>query len=334
MTGIRVLLAGMVVVAGLGLGQVDSAVAQTAKAAGTVTTLQGTANLQRVSTTDNTSQPVTPLKYRESVFARDRITTGDQSLVRILMGGKAVVTVRERSSLTITETAGGDVSTIDITSGKIALAVAKERMQPGQRIDIKTPNAVAGVRGTVVIAEVSQATAAAVEQGGGVNTRFTLLTGIVDVTMLNPNGLPSGTAFTMNPLQTLSITGFQPPQGPRNITPAQAQAAANDYKVGLKDAPAGSNGGITDRQVEQATNIAGATGGDGAGPAGGTNLINQTNNTRTTTDPKTALPSSCTNNCAPPPMVAPNPGTKPTECRSICEGGDLARLRSLSTRPR
>ena len=40
----------------------------------------------------------------------------------MLLGGKAVVTVRERSSLTITETLGK--ATIDLESGKIALAVA------------------------------------------------------------------------------------------------------------------------------------------------------------------------------------------------------------------
>jgi hypothetical protein len=59
------------------------------------------------------------------------------------------VTVRERSVLTITETA--NTATIDITAGRIALAVAKDRMRPGQSLDVKAPNAIAGVRGTVLI---------------------------------------------------------------------------------------------------------------------------------------------------------------------------------------
>jgi len=37
------------------------------------------------------------------LFVQDRVITGDDSVARILLGGKAIVTVRERSSLTITE---------------------------------------------------------------------------------------------------------------------------------------------------------------------------------------------------------------------------------------
>src|SRR5690242_14885991 len=181
MKSMRMLVAGTVALAGLGLGLAAPAAAQGTKA-GIVTSLQGTANLQRVSLPNQPPQ-VMPLAFRQDVLVQDRITTGDQSLARILLGGKAVVTVREHSSLTITSTSG--TSTIDITAGKIALAVAKERMSPGERIDIKTPNAVAGVRGTVVITEVSQSTASLAEQGGGVNTRFTLLTGLLDINMLN-----------------------------------------------------------------------------------------------------------------------------------------------------
>jgi hypothetical protein len=330
------LLAGTAVLVGLSLGLVRIADAQAGRAAGVVTSVQGTANLQRVSTTDPGPQ-ILPLKFRDEVRIADRITTGDQSLARILLGGKAVVTVREHSSLTITEQTGS--STIDITAGKIALAVAKERLGPNERIEIKTPNAVAGVRGTVVITEVGQFTAqAGGTTAGGVNTRFTLLTGALEVNLLDPSGRRT-TQFTMGPLQQLSLTGFTPPPGgPRNITPAEGEAAANDYKVGLKDAPSGSNGGVTDRQVEEATNTAARAGG-GAGPASGTGIIDQTNNIRNITDPMSALPPNCTNNCAPPPTVTvPDTRAKEFPCSpSICEiiGGQLAgRLRSATTRPR
>ena len=40
------------------------------------------------------------------MFLRDRITTGGRSFVRVLLGGKATVTARERSVLTITEVPG------------------------------------------------------------------------------------------------------------------------------------------------------------------------------------------------------------------------------------
>src|SRR5262249_32737383 len=140
MKSIWTLGAGAVVAVSLGLA--GAAAAQTGKLAGVVTTLQGTANVQPASATPNTP-PTQPrlLKFKDDVFEQDRITTGDKSLTRILLGGKAVVTIRELSSLTITTT--NSTATVDIASGKVALAVAKEKMKPGERIDVRTPNAVA-----------------------------------------------------------------------------------------------------------------------------------------------------------------------------------------------
>jgi hypothetical protein len=123
------------------------ALAQATKA-GVVTTLEGNVTAVRAVT----PRPVA-LKFKDDVFLQDRVVTGEQSFARLLLGGKAVVSIRERSAVTITEVPGR--STIDVESGKIALSVARDRMQPGEVINIKMPNAVAGVRGTVVIAEVS-----------------------------------------------------------------------------------------------------------------------------------------------------------------------------------
>src|SRR5262245_43376734 len=69
--------------------------------AGVVTSLQGTATVTRPAL----AQPLT-LKFRDDVFVQDRVVTGDDSIARILLGGKAIVTVRERSSLTIAESPG------------------------------------------------------------------------------------------------------------------------------------------------------------------------------------------------------------------------------------
>jgi hypothetical protein len=328
MKSMRMLGSGTAVAAGLALALVTPAHGQ--QEAGVVTTLQGTANVQRVSTAQPAPQ-ILPLKFKDRVLVQDRITTGDQSLARILLGGKAVVTVREHSSLTITDT--GNTATVDIASGKIALAVAKDRMKPGDVINVKTPNAVAGVRGTVLITEVVQATAAAADPPGTVTTRFTLLTGIVDVSLLDPTtGRPGTSRFTLNPLQTLGIVGFTPPQGPRSITQAQGTQAANDYKVPLKDAPAGANAQITDRQVENASNAASgaAAGGGGNTGAGGTGIIDKNNNNNTcATCPGSHLPPSCSANCTPPPIVVKNTGQPIHRCSGDCpaEGGRASFVR-------
>jgi len=171
MTRVSRIVAALSLIVGLLPGSVS---AQAAKA-GVVTTLEGNVTAARMTS----AQPVA-LKFKDDVFVNDRVVTGDRSLARLLLGGKAVVTVRERSALTITELPGR--STVDLDSGKVAVVVAKDRMQPGEQIEVKTPNAVAAVRGTVFIAEVVRATAGADSAQAGLTANFYVLAGTVAVT--------------------------------------------------------------------------------------------------------------------------------------------------------
>src|SRR5262249_55825820 len=110
--------------------------AQTATPVGIVTTLQGQATVAHTA-----SSSTLPLKFKDSIFERDRINTAENSIVKVLMGGRAVVTVRELSVLTITEDLGR--TTVNLESGKIAVSVAKQKMKPGETLEVHTPNAVA-----------------------------------------------------------------------------------------------------------------------------------------------------------------------------------------------
>jgi len=166
MEGVRRVLVALSVLATLWS---SSAAAQAAKA-GVVTTLEGNVTAARATT----AQPV-PLKFKDDVFVNDRVVTGDRSLARLLLGGKAVVSVRERSALTITEVPGR--STIELDSGKIAVAVAKDKMRPGEQIEVKTPNAVAAVRGTVFVVEVIRASASASNAQGGATVNHYVFSG-------------------------------------------------------------------------------------------------------------------------------------------------------------
>jgi hypothetical protein len=168
-----------------------------ASRAGIVTNLQGNVTAARTAQ----PQPL-PLKFKDDVFLNDRVVAGDKSLARLLLGGKAVVTVRERSALTITEIPGR--TTIDLDSGKIAVSVAKERMQPGEQIEVKTPNAVAAVRGTVFVVEVIRATASASSAQGGTTTNIFTFSGQVDFTVgtqllnIGPNTFATATGGLVN----------------------------------------------------------------------------------------------------------------------------------------
>jgi FecR protein len=254
----RSMWAASAIVAVLGVLGPSSALAQATKA-GVVTTLQGTARVARAATAEPT-----PLKFKDDVFVQDHITTGESSIVRILLGGKAVVTVREHSALTIHETP--TTSTIEVSTGKIALAVARNRMKPGESVEIKTPNAMAGVRGTVVIAEVTTLPT------GPVSSRFALLTGIVDVSRLDGRGgQPTGGAVTLQPLQSIVVTGATPPGAVSTLSRAEAQALAADYKLSMPVSPPPANPQVTEQQVDFAvqhvsTLVADQSGADGAGP--------------------------------------------------------------------
>jgi FecR protein len=240
--GARATFTGTAAIAAISLMLPAAAPAQSPRA-GVVTTLQGTATVARTSA----PEPA-PLKFRDDVFVQDRITTGDESIARILLGGKAVVTIRERSKLTITETP--TTSTIEIASGKIALSVNKDRVKPGESVEIKTPNAVAAIRGTIIVAEVDTPTG----RPADASTRFTLLTGVVDVTRLDhTTGRTSGPVVVMKPMQTLGLTGFSALSAPRPITRVEGDAVASSFTVKLPEPVPGVNAKVVDDQVKEAT---------------------------------------------------------------------------------
>src|SRR5438552_3063464 len=157
---------------------------------GIVTTLVGNVTARRVILPESV-----PLKFKDDVFYEDTITTGAQSLARVLLGGKSIVTIRERSVLTSTESPGR--SFVNLESGKIGLAVARDRLAPGESVDIRTPNAVVGVRGTVVVTEVLP---------GASNIYF--LRGSGECSVLDPRTRrPIGAPVIVKPFEAFKVVG-------------------------------------------------------------------------------------------------------------------------------
>jgi hypothetical protein len=209
--------------------------------AGVVTVATGSVSVAR------SSAPSTPLKFRDDVFVHDRIATGERSLARILLGGKAVVTVGERSVVTITEVPGR--STIDLAGGRISLAVARERMKSGDVVEIRTPLAVAGVRGTVVIAEVvpgRDATSPAV-------SRFTVLKGLVEVSPLDlVTRRPIAKPALLGAHQTL-VADRRGVSAPQPITKDAADRLGNEFRTAPAPPPGDTNAMVTESQMQTAT---------------------------------------------------------------------------------
>jgi hypothetical protein len=169
------------------------AAAQIGGEVGVVTALSGRATVARVAL----PQPL-PLKFKDGVFLRDRISTAENSLVRVLLGGKALITARELSVLTITEELSR--STVDLEAGRIAVGVSRPQMRPGESIEIRTPHAIAAVRGTVLVVEIVKPTAAA---AGPEATNIHVLHGLVDVF---PSNAPGAPAVRVGKQQTVKVT--------------------------------------------------------------------------------------------------------------------------------
>ena len=118
-----------------------SLVGAQAPKAGTVTALQGRATVARAAL-----QAPTALRFQDDVFVRDRIETSEKSVARVLLGGKAIVTIRELSVFTVTEEPGRAV--VDLSKGTAALGVARKLLRPGESVEIRGPNVAAAVRGS------------------------------------------------------------------------------------------------------------------------------------------------------------------------------------------
>jgi hypothetical protein len=185
---------------------------------GIVTNLEGTATVARLAL----PQPQ-PLRFKDGVYLHDRITTGERSIVRVLLGGKATVTARERSVLTITEVPG--TSTIELGAGRISVAVSKGLMKPGEVVEIRTPNAVTAIRGTVVVAEVFPV-------ASGVQSTITVLRGLVDVTRLDPvTRQRVGPSVDVGTRQAVTAIGSNSLSRPAPISPDDAKRLTADFQT-------------------------------------------------------------------------------------------------------
>lgn len=239
-------------VTALALGP-SGALAQTPAAVGVVTTLSGEATVARAAL----PQPAA-VKFRDPVFPRDRITTGEKSIVRVLLGGKALVTARELSVLTISEAPLR--STVTLDAGKVAASVIKARMQPGEIIEFRTPNAVAVVRGTVLVVEVSQGAAPAAGGPAPVTTTVSVVNGLVDVFSL---AAPSAAPARVGGRQAVHVTDAKLgtvrtlSQREVRLLTADLEVAPNQQQSQARELPAGLRRSIGEKEQAKAAAVAG-----------------------------------------------------------------------------
>jgi len=196
------------------------------------------------------------LHFKDEVFYRDRISTAARSLARLLLGKKALVTVRELSELQLIDQAG--TSTVQLALGKIAIGVARQRMRPGETVEIRTQNAVAAIRGTVVVAE-------RLTPPGGSDpvTRLHVLSGYIDVTTPGNPGAPPLRLVAPSSLTVAGNTMDRPV--PLN---AAARAALLSDLQPTQPLPTRVLGGLVRGEQARAAGLARIISGDRSGGGG------------------------------------------------------------------
>ena len=120
--------------------------------------------------------------------------------------------MRELSELQLIDQAG--TSTVGLASGKVAMGVARQRMLPGEIVEIRTQNAVAAIRGGGVAETLTPAGATIPV------TRVHVLSGYIDVTTL---GYPGAPPLRLVAPSSVTVTGDT--MGPAVALDAAARAA-------------------------------------------------------------------------------------------------------------
>ena len=230
----RVLLVLMVsVMVGTVLATV--AAAETSKAAGQVMSVAGPVTVARADVTPH------QLKFRDNLYWRDVVEARRDGIARVLLGGRATVTVRELTRLELREEqrVEGVRYVADLVSGRIRASVARMLMRPGEQVEVWTFNTVASVRGTDFIVETVERPTQGGAFGvlgardvgesvgdGAARSRETVvvtLSGLVDVS--NPL---AGTG------RTLHVAAYEAVRVSGRREPVRLQVSANDLKVYLK----------------------------------------------------------------------------------------------------
>lgn len=202
----RALLLAVVAIAALP-ASVSIVAAQTSSRLGIVTTLVGDATLTRAGGTPRA------LAFKDEVFPGDTIRTAPGGLARVLMRGATLVAIGDASTVGLTAAAAR--STVRLDAGTVSVVVGGDKPVP---LDIRTPQALASLRGTSVIAQIA-----------GAATTFYVLTGLLEVQTVAASGGAGGAGGGLVLVKALETTTVSNGQigAVGALTP---QAAANIMK--------------------------------------------------------------------------------------------------------
>jgi hypothetical protein len=215
-----------------------------AEGVGKVIDVRGEVALKRAS---GTAKP----QVNDPVFVKDTLRAGEKSRAKLLLVNNTQVSVGSGSSLEITEFLvkdGKESGALSLTSGAVHTKILKA-LTPEARFEVRTPNAVAGARGTEWLSVVTAGT-------GAVPPKSDFYTFEEKISVVNPEFPDKGVVVKAGEY-TEVVKGF-PPTAPVAFSVAAILGVLAELGVSAPGAAGGAN---------SAAGQAGST--EGAGAAAG-----------------------------------------------------------------
>lgn len=179
------------------------------------------------------------MSAKDKIKIGDFLKTGEESEAIISFGKKAVITVAENSMLRITTTIfeKGNIGKIKIQMPKGKIWSAVEKLStPESKFEIETPNALAGVRGTVFMVGVKP------EED---STRISVVEGEVSVSSTRTEGY-----VLLKENMSTTVVANKPPVSPYALEEKEKQEW-EEWKQSIPFSEIGIVGGIAEMNAMQ-----------------------------------------------------------------------------------
>jgi hypothetical protein len=206
-----------------------------------------------------------PAKIGRKVFAGDTITAGPDSRAKIVMSDKNILNISPDSKIKIekytNDQAAGRNVELKVEYGKVRATVEQKYDGDKNKFNIKTPTAVAGVRGTDFITGFNAANR---------QTSVITFSGMVAVGTPGPGGQIQNPVF-VRPGQTTNVNDGKTPEPPKALpkedlnqmnSDSSADANAGKKDQGQQTAAQGDNAEKSEKKDEAPKSDANARGED------------------------------------------------------------------------
>jgi hypothetical protein len=178
------------------------------------------------------SGEVQPASVGMQVFSQDKIVTKPDARARVQMRDRNILNISPNSSITLEKYVAGGSAEIKVDSGKLRSSVQKNSYDGKNRsFSVKTPTAVAGVRGTDFLTSFDPNTQ---------QSQVVTFSGAVAVAALDPSGSdarnpagqgPGGSVVIVGPSQATTVVPGAPPSQPVTIDTRDLNSLENESKA-------------------------------------------------------------------------------------------------------